>query len=92
MLAPDRFYVPLEMQAFAEKRVEPTRQTFKSFIAAAYHAGQAFEGQAEGARKGTKDVTEEIVTFAEQNIASSFELAEQLVRARDFQGVLKLQT
>jgi hypothetical protein len=31
------------------------------------------------------------VTFAEQNIASSFELAQQLVRARDLQEVLKLQ-
>ena len=32
-----------------------------------------------------------MLTFAEQNIASSFELAQQLVRARDFQDVLKLQ-
>jgi hypothetical protein len=36
MLAPDRFYVPPEMQAFAEKSVEQTRQAFNSFIAAAY--------------------------------------------------------
>jgi phasin len=91
MLAPDRFNVPPEMQAFAEKSVEQTRQAFNSFIEAAYHAGKAFEGQAESARKGTKDVTEKVLTFAEQNIASSFELAQQLVRARDFQDVLKLQ-
>jgi phasin len=91
MLAPNRFYVPPEMQAFAEKSVEQTRQAFNSFAAAAYHAGQALEGQAENARKGTKDVTEKVLTFAEQNIASSFQLAQQLVRARDFQDMLKLQ-
>ena len=45
MLAPDRFNVPPEMQAFAEKSVEQTRQAFNSFIAAAYHAGKAFEGK-----------------------------------------------
>jgi hypothetical protein len=32
------------------------------------------------------------LTFAEQTIASSFELAQQLVRARDFQDVLRLQS
>jgi hypothetical protein len=31
------------------------------------------------------------MTFAEQNVASSFELAEQLVRAKDVQEVMKLQ-
>jgi phasin len=65
--------------------------TFNSFIAAACHAGKTFERQGESARKGTKDVTEKVLTFAEQNIVSSFELAQQLVRARDFQDVLKLQ-
>jgi phasin family protein len=31
------------------------------------------------------------MTFAEQNMASSFEFAQQLLRARDFQDVLTLQ-
>ena len=31
------------------------------------------------------------MTFAEQNIASSFELAQQLVQAKDVQEVLRLQ-
>ena len=32
------------------------------------------------------------MTFAQQNIASSFELAQQLVRAKDVQEVLRLQS
>jgi phasin len=49
------------------------------------------EGQAETARKGAKNVSEKAMNFAEQNVAKSFELAQQLVRAKDVQEVLKLQ-
>jgi phasin len=91
MAATDRFEIPPEMRALAEKSVEQARQAFDSFISAAHCAVSAFEGQAETARRGAKDVTENAMTFAQHNIASSFELAEQLVRARDVEEVLKLQ-
>ena len=87
----DRFEVPPEMRAFAEKSVEHARQAFDGFISAAQHAVSTFEGQAESARKGARDVAEKAMTFAQQNIASSFELAEQLVKARDVQEVMRLQ-
>ncbi len=51
----------------------------------------AFEGQAETTRKGARDVTEKAMTFAEQNIATAFEFAQDLVRAKDMQDVLRLQ-
>jgi phasin len=91
MAASDRFDVPPEMRAFAEKSVEQARQAFDGFISAAHQAMSAFEGQAETARKGAKDVTEKAMTFAERNIASAFEFAQELVRARDVQDVLRLQ-
>src|SRR6516164_3978140 len=67
------------------------RQAFDGFISAAHQAMSAFEGQAETARKGAKNVTEKAMTFAERNITSAFEFAQQLVRARDVQDVLRLQ-
>jgi phasin len=91
MAATDRFEIPPEMRAFAEKSVEQARQAFDGFISAAHHAVSTFEGQAETARKGAKDVTQKAMTFAERNIASSFELAQQLVRAKDAQEVMSLQ-
>ena len=91
MAATDRFEIPPEMRAFAEKSVEQARQAFDGFISAAHQAVSTFEGQAETARKGAKDVTEKAMTFAERNIASSFELAQQLVRAKDAQEVMSLQ-
>src|SRR5438105_2161658 len=92
MAASDRFEVPPELRTFAEKSVEQARQAFDGFISAARHAVGAFEGQAETARKGARDVSEKAMTFAEQNIASSFELAQQLVRAKDVQEVVRLQS
>ena len=91
MAASDRFDVPPEMRAFAEKSVEQARQAFDGFISAAHQAVSAFEGQAETARKGAKDVTEKAMTFAERNITSAFEFAQELMRARDIQDVLRLQ-
>src|SRR5262245_42452840 len=91
MAANDRFEVPPEMRAFAEKSVEQARQAFDGFISAAHQAMTAFEGQAETARKGARDVTEKAMTFAEHNIASAFAFAQDLVRARDMQEVLRLQ-
>ncbi len=91
MAATDRFEIPPEMRAFAEKSVEQARQAFDGFISAAHQAVSTFEGQAETARKGAKDVTEKAMTFAERNIASSFEFAQQLVRAKDAQEVMSLQ-
>jgi phasin len=92
MAANDRFEIPPEMRAFAEKSVDQARQAFDGFIAAAHNAVSAFEGQAETARKGAKDVAGKAINFAEQNIASSFELAQQLLHAKDMQEVLKLQS
>ena len=91
MAATDRFEIPPEMRAFAEKSVEQARQAFDGFMSAAQHAMSTFEGQAESARKGARDVAEKAMTFAQQNIASSFELAEQLVKAKDVQEVMRLQ-
>jgi phasin len=91
MATTDRFELPPEVRNMAEKSVEQARQAFDGFIAAAQQAVTAFEGQAETARKGAKDVTEKAMSFAQHNIASSFELAQQLIRAKDVQEVMKLQ-
>src|SRR5262245_292129 len=91
MAASERFELTPEKRSFAEKSVEQARQAFDGFISAAHQAVNAFEGQSETARKGAKEVTEKALSFTEQNIASAFELAQQLMRAKDVQEVLRLQ-
>lgn len=88
----DRFELPPDMKAFAEKSVEQAKQAFEGFISAAHQAVSTLEGQTETARQNAKDVTAKAMTFAQKNIASSFEFMQKLVQAKDFQEVLKLQT
>jgi phasin len=79
------------MRAFAEKSIDQAKQAFDGFISTAQRAVSAFEGHAETARKEARNVTGKAMSFAEQNVTKSFELAQQLVRATDVQEVLRLQ-
>jgi phasin len=79
------FEIPAEMRAFAEKSVEQAKQAFSSYIAAAQHAVSTVDNQAATARTGAKEVGEMAIDFTKRNIATSFEFAEKLVRAKDSQ-------
>ena len=77
------FEIPAEMRALAEKSVEQAKQAFDGFIAATKHAVSTAETQATSARTGAKEMGEMAVSFTQRNIASSFEYAQKLVRAKD---------
>jgi phasin len=87
----EQFQVPPEMRALAEKSVEQAKQAIEGFMTAAHSTVSVIEGQAETARKGAKDVGQKAMGFAERNIASSFDFAQKLVRAKDMQEMLELQ-
>jgi phasin len=87
-----QFEIPQEMRAFAEKSVEQARQAFESFLSTAHHTMNAFGDQAETTRQGARDIGQQVMAFAERNIATSFEFAQQLVRARNVNDMVKLQS
>jgi phasin len=87
-----KFEIPAEMRQMAEQSVEQARKAFDSFIAAAEEAVSRFGGQAAIAQAGARDVGKKAMTFAEQNVASSFAFAQKLVRARDVQEILRLHS
>jgi phasin len=84
------FEIPAEMRAFAEKSVEQARLAFDSFIAAAQQAANSAESHAASARTGAKEVGDLAMRFTERNIASSFEFAQRLLRAKDPQEMAAL--
>jgi phasin len=86
------FEIPAEMRAFAEKSVEQAKQAFNSFISAAQHAVNTAENQAASARSGAKEVGEMAIGFTQRNVASSFEFAAKLVRAKDAQELAALHS
>jgi phasin len=89
--AAEPFQIPPEMRAFAEKSVEQARRAFDGFMTAAHRTVTTLEGQATAAHKGARDVRAKAIDFAEQNIASSFDFAQKLLRAKDVKEMLELQ-
>jgi phasin len=86
-----KFEVPAEMRNLAEQSVAAARQAFDGFMSAAQKTISALETQATSAQSGARDVSKKALAFAEMNVASSFEFAQRLVRAKDPQEMLKLQ-
>jgi hypothetical protein len=80
-----------EVRALAERGVLQARQAFDGFIGSARRAVDAFSGQAQSAGKGAKAIAEQVMIFAEKDMAISFEFAGRFARARDLQEVLRLQ-
>jgi phasin len=88
-----KFEIPAEMRQMAEQSVEQARKAFEDFIAAAQQAVlSTFEGQAATAQTGVRNVGKKAMTFAEQNVANSFEFAHKLVRATDAHEILQLHS
>jgi phasin len=87
-----RFEIPSDMRALAEKSVEQAKQAFDIFISAAQHAVSSAETQAATAQAGAKEVGELAMSYAERNIASSFEFAQKLLQAKEPKDVVALHT
>jgi len=85
------FDVPTQMRQFAEQSVEQAKKAVDGFLTAAQKTATTLETQANAAQTGVKDVREKVMSFAEENINTSFEFAQKLVRAKDIQEVMALQ-
>ena len=86
------FEIPTEMRNLAAQSVEQAKKAFDDFITAAQKAVTAVEGQAAGAKASTKNIGEKAMAFVEKNVATSFEFAQKVVRAKDIQELTQLQT
>ena len=89
--AKPNFEIPEEMRKFADQSVEQARKAFEAVISTAHQTVATFEGRAVAAQAGAKDVSTKAMTFAEHNVAASFEFARQLVRARNLEEIMRLQ-
>ena len=84
------FEIPAEMRAMAEKGVEQAKQAFENLLAATQKAALTAGTQFTSMQTGAKEAGELAMRFAENNVASAFDFAEKLVRAKDPQEVAKL--
>lgn len=86
------FEIPQEMRSFAEKSVEQAKTAFDNYIDQASKAMSAVESQSDAVTTGARDVSRQALGFAEENVAAAFAFAERLVRARDPQEIMQLQS
>ena len=86
------FEIPAEMRNVAEQSVVQARQAFDGFMSAAQKTVSKLEEHAATAQDTAKGAGSKVMEFAEQNISSSFEFAQRLVRAKDMEEMLRLQT
>ena len=86
------FEIPAEMRNMAERSVEQAKQAFEGFLGAVQQAASHMQGQTAAAQAGAADMQRKAMSFAQQNIAASFEFAQKLARARDVQELMRLQT
>jgi phasin len=80
--------LPSQIRDFAEKSVEQAREAFLGFMAGARKATSATETFS----SGSKDAMTKATSFAEDNVKAALDLAQKLVRAKDVQEILALQT
>ena len=85
------YEIPEEMRDFAEKSVEQARKAMDGFLGAAQKTVDTFEGSANNAQASMKDATRKTLSYAEQNIAAAFDLAQKMVRAKNVQEAMQYQ-
>jgi len=87
------FEIPNELRDFAERSVEQARKAFEGFLSVAQRAsGVAGEAAANTSPSGAKSVSAHVLTYTERNVNAAFDLAQKLVRAKDPQEALALQS
>ncbi len=89
--APASFEVPAEMRNAAEKSVEQARKAVDGVINAARRTTEQMESTADKARASVADTTHRSFSYAEQNIAAAFDLAQRIVRAKSPQEAAQIQ-
>jgi phasin len=81
--------IPSQIRELAEKNVAQAREAFLGFIGA---AAQTATGTAGTLPAGTKEAMAKAISFAEENVKATFDHAQKLIRAKDVQEILTLQT
>jgi phasin len=86
------FQVPEEMRTMAERSVTQTRQALESFMQAARRTAETMEQTTDKVQAGAKDMAQRTLSAAEQNLRTSLDYAERLVRAKDLQEATQIQS
>ena len=79
------------MREVADKSVTQAQKAVGEFMNAAQTAAAAAGGKPGSPNEAAGDLSREMLAFAEENIAASFDLAKRLIQARTIEEMTALQ-
>jgi hypothetical protein len=85
------FEMPPEMKALAEQSIEAARKAFQGYLYATEKALGMVETST-GASEAARDLSRKAMGFAQENVIDSFAFIDKLMRARDIDEVIRLQS
>jgi phasin len=88
----EQFMIPNEMRTFAERTATQARHAFEGFVEAATKAVGQMQGSAQAAHSGATEIAQKSISYAEKNVAATFDFAQKLMNAKDGTEVLSLQS
>ena len=85
------FQVPEEMRNMAERSLTQAREALENFWRASRQSAETVEKTGDRVQAGTREMARRALSSAEQNIRTTLDYAERLVRARDLQEAARIQ-
>ena len=81
--------IPAEMRAMAERSVEQAKSTFDKCMQGAHEALSALDQWFKASQAGAHDIGTKAMTFAQRNVQSAFEFAQNIAQAQNVEEVVK---
>jgi len=85
------FEIPEQTREIADRSVDLARRAFAQFLDATQKAVAVAEGSARSLGDSAADANRQALSFVEDNVAASFDLAQRLVQARTIEEMAALQ-
>jgi phasin len=85
------FEMPTEMKALAEQSIEAARKAFQGYLNASEKALGMVETST-GAGQAARELGRKAMGYAQENVIDSFAFIDKLMRARDIEEVIRLQS
>lgn len=86
------FEIPESLRELAEKSVGQAKESYVRFMDAARQAQDMVKKSSDAMASGARDIQDKAIAFTTSNMDASFELAQRLVKARDMQEALQIQS
>jgi hypothetical protein len=84
--------MPESVRSIMKASIDQARKAFESFISASQHAMSNFDGPANPATDGLKQLNEKIAEYTRMNADSNFRFALKLADAKQINDVIEMQT